>query len=395
MTCYPAYLEMAADGRCMLHVLDLPGCAVRAPTRDQALDQLPDAIRGYHDWLRRHGEAAPPADEPIEIEVVGESTGFGPFDPGDAAALFPPDQEPVTPEEMEHYFRLMAHARADLLALIRELPDDVLGWQPDPQSSSIRRVLRHIGNAEKWYVSRLVAPETLPPEWEHDEDLPIGEFLEMERRTALARLRRLTEEERSAVFHPAHWTQHPEEPWTARKALRRFLEHEREHTAQIREILAARRAHLLARLDAERAGLLEQITGLDEKALTETPVLDDWTVKDLLAHVAAWDRWELREMMRMRAGEAPDLSAVRDMDAYNAAVVSAWRERTLTEVLAELREARAALVTWVRALPVEELFRSRRFGDEDWWFPGCLEVQWRHDAEHAAHIAAWRKALRA
>ena len=33
-------------------------------------------------------------------------------------------------------------------------------------------------------------------------------------------LRQLTEEERSGVFYPTLWTRHPEEPWTARKALR-------------------------------------------------------------------------------------------------------------------------------------------------------------------------------
>jgi uncharacterized damage-inducible protein DinB/predicted RNase H-like HicB family nuclease len=391
MTRYPVYLESADDGRCMAHVLGLPGCIVRAFSRNDALCQLPDAIRDHHAWLRRHSEPAPFDEETVEIEVAGESVGLGPFDPGNAAALFPPDREPVTHEEMESFFRIMAHARADLLALVRDLPDDVLDWQLDLQSFSIRRLLRHVGNAEEWYVSRLVPPETLPPEWEHDEEMPIFEFLEMERRTAVARLCQLTDEERSGIFYPTQWTQHPDEPWTARKALRRFLEHEREHTAQVREILAAWRRHLLARLAAERADLLEQLSGLDERALTEEPVLDGWTVKDLLAHIAAWDRWELREMRHMASGEPPDLSAVRDVDSYNAAVVAAWWDRTLTEVLAELWEARAGWVAWLQALPEEQFFRQCLFEGEDWSFPGCLEVQWQHDIEHTAQIAAWRE----
>ena len=142
---------------------------------------------------------------------------------------------------MEGYFRLMAYSRADLLGLVGNLPDEALDWKPDPESLTLRRLLRHIGNAEEWYVSRLVPPETLPPEWEHDEALPLFEFLEMERRTALDRLRRLSEPELGEVFYPARWAQHPGEPWTARKALRRFLEHEREHTDQVREILAVYR----------------------------------------------------------------------------------------------------------------------------------------------------------
>jgi len=237
MTCYSVFLEIADDDRCMAHVLALPGCAVRAQTQEEALRQLPEAIREYHEWLCRHGEAAPSVGEPIETKIAEASTGFGPFNPGDAAALFEPDRRALAPEEIEYHLRLMSHSRDDLMALVRDLADEVLDWQPDAESFPIRRLLRHIGNAEEWYVSRIVPPETLPPEWEHDEGMFIMDFLEMERRTAVARLRQLTEAERSQVFYPKQWTQHSEEPWTARKVLRRFLEHEREHTGQIRRTL--------------------------------------------------------------------------------------------------------------------------------------------------------------
>jgi predicted RNase H-like HicB family nuclease/uncharacterized damage-inducible protein DinB len=238
MTHYNVYLDTGDDGRCMAHVLSLPGCITRTLYREEALRQLPDAIREYHAWLRQHNEPSPSEEEPLEIEIVEESTGFGPFDPGDAAALFSPDREPVTPEEMDGYFRLLAHTRTDLLDLVCDLQDEILDRLLEPHSFSLRRLLRHIGSAEEWYVSRLVPPETLPHEWENDEALPIFEFLEMERRTAIARLRQWTDRERSEIFYPTSWTDHPHEPWTARKALRRFLEHEREHTAQVREILA-------------------------------------------------------------------------------------------------------------------------------------------------------------
>ena len=48
MVRYSAYLEIADDGRCMAHVLDLPGCIVRAPTRDDALSRVPESIRETH-----------------------------------------------------------------------------------------------------------------------------------------------------------------------------------------------------------------------------------------------------------------------------------------------------------------------------------------------------------
>ena len=155
------YLEVGDDGRCMAHVPELPGCFVRASSRDDALDLAPAAVRTYYAWLRRHEEPAPPEDVPVRIKVSGEVGGVGPFDPVCAAALFPPDQGELALEEMAYCFRLMAHSRSDLLALACDLPDEVLDWRANPDEFNIRHLLRHIGNAEEWYVSRIVLPETL------------------------------------------------------------------------------------------------------------------------------------------------------------------------------------------------------------------------------------------
>ena len=392
MAGYEAYLEVADDGRTMAHVLNLPGCNLRRATRESVLEDLPAAIGAYHAWMRRHGEASPPDDEPVEIKVVGEVMGQGPFDPGDRAALFPPDREPISPEEMERYYRLMAYNRRDLLALVGQPSDELLDWRPYPGAYNLRRVLRHIGNGKQWYVSRIVPVETLPPEWEDDEGMPPFDYLEMSRRTAIERLRRLTAEERAGVFYPTVWTEHPDEPWTARKVLRRALEHEQEHTGQAREILAAHRRWLLARLAAERAGLISSLLGLGEATLTAHLVTGEWTVKDLLAHSAAWERWEERNMRAIVLGEAPVLAATEDADKMNAAFVDAWRERSLDEVLDELREARGGWVCWLESLPEEVFCAPYSFGGHDWLFPDLLQLYWDHDAEHAAQIRAWREA---
>ena len=387
------YLECGDKGPCMAHVPSLPGCYVRARTRETALDALPGAVQDHYAWLRRHGEPAPAKEAGVELELVGEVTGTGPFDPGDAAALFPPDREPLGPEEMEQYLRLMGHSRTDLLALVADLEDDVLDWQPDPMPVSVRRLLRHVGNAEQWYVSRLVDPETLPAEWHRDREMPILAFLEMERRTAVQRLRSLTKAQRAEVVHPQHRTRHPEEPWTARKALRRFLEHEREHASQIREILSSYRQRLLARLAYERTSLLAQLLGLDEAVLTGLLVGEGWTVKDLLAHVAGWDRWQKNSMQAMVAGEEPVFDAVDDIDAANERFVAAWRGASLEAVVAEHSAARSDWVAWLGDLPVEAFFRARTYHGYDWTFARTpLRIQWEHDAEHTAQIAAWRRA---
>ncbi len=390
---YSVYLEAETEGRCMAHVLDLPGCMVRGDTRDEALERLPAAIRDTWAWLRRHGEPAPADSEEVFLEVSFEAGGTGPFDPGDTAALFPPEREPISPEEMEVGFRHMSHARADLLVLARCLTEELLDWQPHSGHYTLRRILRHIGNADEWYVSRIVPPETLPPEWADDEEMPLLEFLPMARRTTVERLRQLTADQRTDVFYPAQWTSHPDEPWTARKVLRRALEHEREHTVQVREVLAARRRWLLAQMAASRAGLLTELLGVEERALSDAVVHGDWTVKDILAHIAAWDRWEDRIMRAMVAGSEPDPVALPDCDASNAAFIAAWRDRTLYEVLVELEDARSTWTEWLGNLTEEEFFRPRSYHGEDWTFATSrIELQTQHDLEHTATIAAWKRA---
>ncbi len=380
MTAYQVYLESTDKGLCMAHIPGLPGCFARGERRQQALDRLPGAIAAHCSWLARHGELLPGdgcvAAEQVELQVVGESDGLGPFDAGDAAALFPPDREPVSQEELERYLRLFGYARNDLLGLAGPVPQAVLEWQPYPEWFSIEQVLRHVGNAEEWYVSRLVPPERLPAEWDNDADMPLFEFLEMERRTALAQLRQLAPEARSRICTPSAWTRHPEEPWTLRKVLRRFLEHELEHTAQVRRILDLYQRGLAADLAARQTALWEPLLGLDEGTLTEEPVTDDLTAMDLLAALAARLRGQLQAM---DAGGRGDL---RDTMPAN------WG-CGLGEVLADLDAAQAAWLAWLAAVPEEALFRRGSV-------PGAAEgiaAMSHRLQEEVDRFAAWRVGL--
>jgi uncharacterized damage-inducible protein DinB len=151
----------------------------------------------------------------------------------------------------------------------------------------------------------------------------------------------------------------------------------------------------MARLATERAELLWQILSADERALSESLIFQQpaWTVKDILAHIAAWDRWEHRTMISMLIGDQLNLTAVQDMDAFNATVLAEWRERSLAEVVVELEDARTTWLAWLRQVSSDVFFCPRWFADWNWTFPNCLKVQWEHDAEHAKQIARWREEM--
>lgn len=60
-------IEQDEDGAFVASCPTLPGCWSQGDTRDEAVRNITDAIEGYLESLRQHGDAIPP---PITEEVV-------------------------------------------------------------------------------------------------------------------------------------------------------------------------------------------------------------------------------------------------------------------------------------------------------------------------------------
>jgi hypothetical protein len=270
----------------------------------------------------------------------------------------------------------------------------MLDWQPDADNMSIRRVLRHVGNAEEWYVSRLVEPEALPAEWATDEAMPTFDFLEMSRRTVAARLRALTDDELAQVSIPTAWTRKPGEAWTARKALRRLLEHEREHIEHIREVLAQWRMHFLAHLAVERAELLDLLVALSEEWLTSHPVFEDYSAAELLAHIGAWDALHAERVRYALAGRENAIPAF-SLDDFNEQLHGEHKSWTIGQAVNAFVAGRQDFLDAFSQATDEQVHRpvslpgGERTSIRSW---GIWRI--RHDAAHAGEIANWYREAR-
>ncbi|MEP7190540.1 MAG: maleylpyruvate isomerase N-terminal domain-containing protein, partial [Roseiflexaceae bacterium] len=63
----------------------------------------------------------------------------------------------------------------------------------------------------------------------------------------------------------------------------------------------------LAALAHTRAELLTAISGLGEAVLDRKGVIGDWSVKNVLAHIAAWEAWVVQALpARMTTGATPE-----------------------------------------------------------------------------------------
>lgn len=71
---YRVLLEQDEDGMFVATCPTLPGCISQGKTRDEALQNIQDAIQGYLTSLKDHNEPIPPS---IQEEIVNKPHRFG------------------------------------------------------------------------------------------------------------------------------------------------------------------------------------------------------------------------------------------------------------------------------------------------------------------------------
>jgi predicted RNase H-like HicB family nuclease len=230
MTSYDLYLESGPRRRkTMVHVLDLLGCVAVGPTTDEAVAAAPDAIRAYRRFLRRHGEPVDP-DAPIETRVVEHVTEGEWLGNGSPYLVFGPDLDPLTDEEIETYLRRVDWLGDELATWTATRTDAQLDAPPTGGGRPARAVLLHVLGAQGSYLAAALggAPGfgKIHGAAERGEiDLPTA--LRRAATLAAERVHATTPAERRAV------RQLSSRIYTLRKALRRMLEHDWEHLAEL------------------------------------------------------------------------------------------------------------------------------------------------------------------
>ncbi|MEE8338116.1 MAG: maleylpyruvate isomerase N-terminal domain-containing protein [Dehalococcoidia bacterium] len=135
-----------------------------------------------------------------------------------------------------------------------------------------------------------------------------------------------------------------------------------------------------------RAELIEAIDALPAACRLEPGLLGEWSLKDVLVHIAGWQQKAATVLGELIAGQSP---GDFDIDAVNAEMVAEHAGESWDEVLAWLRRAReayeAAAREGVERLTAEQLA------------PGAIVDRvlrgngGKHDREHVAQILAWRR----
>jgi len=129
------------------------------------------------------------------------------------------------------------------------------------------------------------------------------------------------------------------------------------------------RAALITAIEDGRARLDAALAALPDAAMLDR-IDDEWTRKDVLAHIEAWERRVVALIERLRAGKAPAERV--ETDELNARFYAADRDRPLADVRAGERAAYERLVAAIRDARDEELFDGSHFA----WTEGDPLADW-------------------
>ena len=142
----------------------------------------------------------------------------------------------------------------------------------------------------------------------------------------------------------------------------------------------------LAELERTRAELLAPIAALDEAALDRKGSVGAWSIKNVLAHIAAWEAWVVEALpARMATGTTPAdfMQRVADEDHFNAEEVAEREELTPDEQLMELERTRAELLAYLGGLDADALERAHPWDTWAGTLPEYLLAALRdHESEH-------------
>lgn len=114
----------------------------------------------------------------------------------------------------------------------------------------------------------------------------------------------------------------------------------------------------------------------------------EWTIKELLAHLAGWDYTNLEGVQALLMGEVPGFFAERDRDwkTYNAKLVAIHRRDNLVDLIKVVQKSQAELLSYLNKLTDEDFYRVLRVNTFRMSIGGLLNFEIRDEKEHLEQI---------
>ena len=159
------------------------------------------------------------------------------------------------------------------------------------------------------------------------------------------------------------------------------------------------KSKLLQEIQGERQRLEKTLAMVNEEQMLIPGVIDEWTVKDILAHITVWEQRMVRWLGEAMSGEEvhmlPDGMTWDDLDDWNVQTYQEHLYRPVEQVLADYELSYPQALKAAKEVPEQDLIDPDRF---DWregdplWVMVAANTFW-HYKEHEESIRAWLEKL--
>jgi hypothetical protein len=156
------------------------------------------------------------------------------------------------------------------------------------------------------------------------------------------------------------------------------------------------KAQIIKRLETERRRLEQNLAKLSTADMLQPGVVDEWSVKDVLAHLADWEAHMPVWMEAGRRGDPvkePDPGLTwKQLDLLNERIYQAHRYQSLAEVMDYFHSIHEQFMDMVVTMPEQEMLERGRYsfiGKGAVY--GWLSQYAAHDAWGKRKIREWMK----
>jgi hypothetical protein len=153
---------------------------------------------------------------------------------------------------------------------------------------------------------------------------------------------------------------------------------------------------LIQKIESEWANLQSALDGLTEEQMHQPGVVGDWTIKDILAHITAWQTRLITTLFKAERGVTPEATEPsKTVDQMNEKFYRELKDRPFDQVWDDLDSSYHQLLGRLEGWKEKDLFDPKRFK----WMQGSPFVEYiagdsyEHYAEHAAQIGEWRRTM--
>ncbi len=154
-----------------------------------------------------------------------------------------------------------------------------------------------------------------------------------------------------------------------------------------------KKSEMLDELAAARADLSSALDGLTSDQMMRPGVVGFWSIKDLLAHLVAWESELVTALNQAQSNKRPSILRIDDIDEWNEEQYHTNARRLLDAVMADFEGVHHMLLSMVQDYDERALIDNRRYP----WMEGealtylIEENATFHEREHAEDIRAWRE----